>query len=401
MNILILANKPPYPAKDGSSLATLNMTLGLAKSGNNVKILAITTQKHHSTPEDIPAEIKSLIDFYFISIDTRISLFKGLSNLLFSRRPYNIERFIDKKFRRKLNEIICQTKFDIIQIEGLYLFPYIENIKKLTTTPIVYRSHNVEHEIWARISKNEKNWFKARYFSLLSKRILKMETTIVGQVDALVSISSRDNKWFVSNGFEKPSITIPMGYSVPEVNDASTGLTNNDVCYLGSLDWIPNQEGLFWFIKEVWPKVQKQYPHLRFHVAGRNTPSAIIEKLDKEPSIVFHGEVDSAQTYLNSYSILAVPILSGSGMRVKIVEGMMLGKAIITTTIGLEGISAKNHEQVLIADDPSDFAKSIIELVQQPDLKTSIVQKARIFARANFENTTLTQELVGFYKKLI
>jgi glycosyltransferase involved in cell wall biosynthesis len=401
MNILILTNKPPYPAKDGSSLATLNMALGLAKAGNSVKILAITTQKHQCSIEDIPVELQFLIDFHLVKINTRISIFKGLVNLFFSNLPYNIERFIDKRFGLKLEEILNQNKFDLVQIEGLYLYPYIETIQRLTNAPIIYRSHNIEHEIWARISKNEKNWFKAGYFSLLSKRILNLEKNIVSKVNALVSISNRDNNWFETYSFTKPSITIPMGYSVSLDDNFKAGLANNDICYLGSLDWIPNQEGLNWFINEVWPIVQLKSPYLKFHVAGRNTPNSIIDKLNKVPNVVFHGEVDSAQIYLNNFSILVVPILSGSGMRVKIVEGMMLGKAVVTTTIGIEGIKAENREHAIIADSPSDFAKSIIELTQLPGLKERIVEKARIFALANFENATLTNELVDFYKKLI
>jgi len=178
-------------------------------------------------------------------------------------------------------------------------------------------------------------------------------------------------------------------------------MTNNDICYLGSLDWIPNQEGLTWFLKDIWTKVCEKYPNLKFHVAGRNTPVLFAERISKESNVIFHGEVDSAEEYLKKYSILVVPILSGSGMRVKIVEGMMLGKAIITTTIGLEGIEAVDREHILIADNPSDFVKAIVELIQQPKLKASIAEKACTFAMSHFNNLALTKQLEGFYKQLI
>jgi glycosyltransferase involved in cell wall biosynthesis len=400
MNILILANKPPYPAKDGSSLATLTMAIGLAKSDNRVTILAISTPKHSCTIEQIPVELKWLIDLNLVNINTKINPFKGIYNLIFSRLPYNIERFIDKSYTLKLIEIIKANRFDIIQIEGLCLIPYLNAIKKITDTPIVYRSHNIEHEIWSRISINEKSWFKSRYFKLLSKRIFKMEVEIPAQVNALVAISKRDEEWFRSNGFRKPAISIPSGY----INSISTkigGLSNNNICYLGSLDWKPNQEGLKWFLLEVWPKVLKTFPNLTFHVAGRNTPDSIIEMLKNEKGVVFHGEVESSQEYLNNYSILAVPILSGSGMRVKIVEGMMLGKAIVTSTIGIEGIDAVNGEIVIIADSPDDFANALIGLVNQPNQKSSIAEKARIFAKDHFDNSRLTEKLESFYKQLI
>lgn len=399
MNILILANKPPYPPKDGSSLATLNMAMGLANSGNKITLVAITTPKHFCSIEQIPTNIKELIDFNLVFINTRINPIKGILNLLFSNKPYNIERFISKDFSHKVAEIINQNKFDIIQIEGLYLSPYIRLIKEITKTPVVYRSHNIEHEIWLRISKNEKNWLRAKYYLLLSKRIRKMETEISDQVDALVAISKRDEHWLKLNGFYKDSISIPLGYVNPE-SKGITGLENDNLCFLGSLDWIPNQEGLNWFLDEVWPKIKKELPSISFHIAGRNTPVLIKEKLKKDEKIRFHGEVESSMSYLNNYSILVVPILSGSGMRVKIVEGMMLGKVIVTTTIGIEGIDITNHEHAIIADTPGDFSKAIVELIRQPAYKVRIAEKARTFAMSHFNNSMLTKELEEFYKKL-
>ncbi len=400
MNILILANKPPYPAKDGSSLATLCLTEGLAKSGNRTTILAISTPKHPCRIEQIPIELRQLIDFNLVDINTKISLHKGVINFFFSNKPYNIERFIDSSYVRKLTQIIKANSFDIIQIEGLYLAPYINTIKELTSVPIVYRSHNIEHEIWHRLAINEKNWLKSQYYALLSKRIRKMETDITRQVNAIAAITKRDEQWFIDNGFIKPSITIPMGYSIPNSSEISNS-SNNELCFLGSLDWKPNQEGLIWFIDKVWPSIHKEYPTLTFHVAGRNAPATIKSKLKKEIGIFFHGEVEGSQNFLSTYSILVAPILSGSGMRVKIVEGMMNGNVVVTTSMGIEGIDAINHEHAIIIDTPSDFAQEIIELIRQPKYRASIAEKARIFAMEHFDNSKLTKELDIFYKQLI
>lgn len=400
MNILILTNKPPYPARDGSSLATLCMAEGLAKSGNKISILAISTPKHQCTIDQIPFEIKDIIDFYLVDINTQINPIKGIINLFFSKLPYNIERFINARYTKRLTEIIKANHFDVIQIEGLYLAPYLKAVRNLTNAPIVYRSHNIEHEIWFRLFQNERNWLKSHYYSLLSKRILILEKSIPQQVEALVAISKRDEEWFINNGFKKPSVTIPMGLTIQNPFNI-TGLSNSEPCFLGSLDWIPNQEGLLWFIDEVWPKILMVHPDLIFHVAGRNAPESIIERLKKENRIIFHGEVDDSQKFLFDYSILIVPILSGSGMRVKIVEGMMLGKVVVTTTMGIEGIDALNHEQAIIVDTPNDFAKAITELIRQPTLKSSIAEKARNFAMAHFDNAKLTRELELFYKQLV
>ncbi|MHC1702278.1 MAG: glycosyltransferase family 4 protein [Tenuifilaceae bacterium] len=400
MNILILTNKPPYPPKDGSSLATLNIIEGLSKTGINVTVLAMTTHKHKCRIDQIPEILRSSADFSLISINTKINIFRAIINLVLSKLPYNIERFIDKNYLRKLVEILKSKQFELIQLEGLYLTPYSKTIRQTSKAQIVYRSHNIENEIWKRVSANEHNILKSWYFSVLSKRIKRMEMDLSKHVDALVAITKRDELWFLANGFDKPSVTVPSGYSPAEA-PSKNSLRSNDICFLGSLDWIPNQEGLIWFLNHVWPKIIDSYPETRFHIAGRNAPEILAQKIIKRPNVVFHGEVDNAQQYLNDFSILAVPILSGSGMRVKIAEGMMLGKAIVTTSIGIEGIDAKNDEQLIIADSSEDFANAIIELIKNPELRFSLMEKAHIFANTQFDNSELTAVLVDFYKKIV
>lgn len=400
MKILILTNKPPYPPKDGSSLATLNMAKGLAERGNSITVLAISTHKHHCEPHQIPIELKQVISFNLVEVKTTLNPIRGLINLFFSKKPYNTERFEDYNYKLKIKEFLTNNRFDIIQLEGLYLIPYINTIRELCPTSIVYRAHNVEHEIWNRLSINEKNWFKSRYYAILAKRIHRMEVDVQHRVDALVAIAKRDEQWFQSKGFNKPSITIPMGYA-HDRDTKFTKLSINEPCFLGSLDWRPNQEGLLWFVDMVWPMVLKEFPNLNLHIAGRNASSTLIDKLKKESNIIIHGEVENSQDYLSKYSILIVPVLSGSGMRVKIVEGMMFGNVVVSTSIGIEGIDAINHEHVIIADKPIDFANEVIGLVHNPSYQNSIAEKAHIFAEEHFNGVTLTEKLESFYKQII
>lgn len=400
MKVLILANKPPYPTKDGSSLATLNMAAGLAEQGADVTILAISTQKHSSTIEQIPLELKDKIKFYLVDINTKINLFKGVKNLLFSNLPYNIERFINSNYSNKIIELINSTHFDIIQLEGLYLLPYISKIKELTKTPIVYRSHNLEHEIWQRLSHNEKDWLKAKYFKILSKRLLKLEEKINNSVSAIVTISKKEEDWFNQHDNAKPSIYIPAGFRAPS-QGISTNKEQNKLCFIGSLDWIPNQEGLRWFIDLTWPLVMAKNPKLELHIAGRNASKSFASYLNKQKGIIFHGEIDDSKQFLNQYGIMIVPLLSGSGMRVKIIEAMFLHLAIVTTPVGCEGIDVTSEKNIIIANTSDEFAKGVVVLSQSHEMIDRISNNAFTFADENFNIARLTEKLIGFYKNLI
>ena len=160
MKILQLCNKFPYPPKDGGAIAILNLTKGFRCNGHQVKILAMNTKKHYINPEEVIKALKNIAEFDYVNINTDINAIKAAINLFFSGLPYNAERFITKEFNDKLTKILSEDNFDIVQLEGVYLTPYIKTIRKCSDARIALRTHNIEHDIWARIVHNTNNILK-------------------------------------------------------------------------------------------------------------------------------------------------------------------------------------------------------------------------------------------------
>lgn len=400
MKILSIANKLPYPPNDGGAIGFLNPLLGLAGAGNEVWLLTFNTSKHYYPLNQVPDEIKSkitIIDYY---INTAISPYKAFINLFFSKWPYNIERFINPGFSEKLSEIIQQQHFDIIQVEGLYMAPYIPVIRKYSKALLVYRSHNIEHEIWNRLVSNEKNLLKKIYLKILAKRIGRFETSIINTYDALVPVTDRDADIFKSMGNTQPChVTLP-GWELSAGRIFENPAYLNSVFHLGALDWFPNQEGILWFIKEVWPKVLAIKPDAVFRVAGRHAPEWLIRQM-KQKKVEYIGEVENSARFMLDNNIMVVPLLSGSGIRIKCIEGMSLGRPVVTTRIGIEGIPAINGVHLLIADSPDEFARCIINLLDNPALGIQIGKNAFNFAAQNFDLKVLSARLTDFYQRLI
>ncbi len=398
MRILQICNKLPYPPKDGGAIAILNLTKGLRLNGHHVKILAMNTSKHYINPEEVLNVMQDIAEFEYVNINTDINYISAVLNLLFSRLPYNAERFITKEFSNKLAEILKEGKFDVVQLEGLYLTPYIKTIRKYSDAKIALRTHNIEHEIWDRIVYNTNNIIKRIYFQILAKRIKKLEIESLDRYDLLVPITQRDADILNNLGNHKPYHVCPSGLDIK--NDT---INNKDTHYpslffLGSLDWIPNQEGLLWFLKNVWIKINNENPEIKFFIAGRNAPKKLTERILKYNNIVFKGEVEDAIEFMKDKSVMIVPLLSGSGMRVKIIEGMALGKAIITTAIGAEGIDIKHRENILIADTADDFKKEIENLLDNISFFAKIGENAKAFVIAKMDNRKITAALSEFYK---
>ncbi len=399
MKILQLTNKIPYPPKDGGAIATLNLSKGLADLGHEVTILTMNTHKHYFDINKIPKSITDQISFHDVILNTEIKIKDGVYNLLFSKMPYNAERFISERYRIKLIELLKSKKFDIVQLEGLYLTPYIKDIRKHSNSLISFRAHNIEHEIWERIALQKKSILKRRYCKLISKRIKRLKKRIINEYDVLIPITQRDADKFNELGNKKPLHVVPFGIDSVKFIPKPETTTFPSLFHIGTLDWIPNQEGVLWFLKNVWPEILKLHPNLTFNIAGRNAPKWMETQFKNYENVNYLGEIDDAIKFINENAIMIVPLFSGSGMRVKIIEGMALGKAIITTPIGIEGIPATNNVNVIIQNNTIDFIEKIDNLIKNKQLFDDISKNAIKFVKENFDNRKISKDLAYFYYK--
>ncbi len=398
MKILQLTNKVPCPPKDGGAIATLNLSLGLAAIGHQVRMLAMNTPKHYYDVGQIPAHIADKVRIEAVYIDTTIRPAAMFFNLLFSSLPYNATRFFSDSYAKKLEEVLSEEGFDIIQLEGLYLAHYIPLIRKHSRAKIALRAHNIEHEIWQRAAKQEKWLPRKMYFQILAKRILRYKKKVLNTYDLLIPITGRDSERFSNIGNRRPMHVSPAGYQIADSKPEPEKIVFPSLGCIGTLDWFPNQEGLIWFVDHVWPEIHKKHPDLPFRIAGRNAPAWLEAYLGSKP-VSYLGEIEDAEIFIKETAIMIVPLFSGSGMRVKIIEGMALGKTIVTTSIGAEGIPVKHMENCVVEDTAEGFINRIDQLIGEPHLFKSIGSNASHFIHKHFDNLKICVSLSAFYKK--
>lgn len=396
MKILQICHKPPFPAKDGGCLAMSNISRGLIDAGHELKILTVETHKHPFEPEKISDELLTKSSMQAVLVDTKLNLIDAFSNLVTSD-SYNISRFFTPDFDIALIRILQKEKFDIIHLESLFMTPYIATIRRYTKGRIVLRSHNLEYVIWERLAKSTRSKAKKAYLALLAKQLKKYEVNVMNQVDGIAAITNEDAEKYNKLGNQKPMITIPFGLNLDDYKIDQSDLEFPTLFHLGSMDWKPNLEGVEWFLKKVWPTIHKSFPHLTLYLAGRNMPQSF-EKL-QHPKIKVVGEVESARKFMNSKAIMLVPLLSAGGMRVKIIEGMALGKPIISTKIGAEGIDYNPGENIMIANTPGEFKKAIGHLLNKTEFDKTGTNARRLIEQ-EYDNTLITKKLVTFYKML-
>ncbi|MFZ1702860.1 MAG: glycosyltransferase family 4 protein [Saprospiraceae bacterium] len=397
MKILQLCKKFPFPLKDGESIAVTYLSNALYEQGCEITLLSMNTTKHFTDLSSLPPDFNHYKAIYVTPLDNKVRAFDAFKNL-FSNDSYHVSRFISKDFEDKLIELLKNEKYDVVQLETLYLAPYIDIIKKHSKALVTMRAHNVEFEIWERIASNTTFLPKKWYLKYLTEKLKKFELGRLNDYDYLIAVSERDLKKFKNLGYKNGAMASPIGLNLGNYVNLKPAKTFNSMCFIGALDWMPNLEGLEWFLDKAWPMISMRFPNIEFHIAGRNTPSHLKDFHQK--NIMIHGEVDNAIDFINQHSIMIVPLFSGSGMRVKILEGMALGKIVITTTLGKEGIEAIHGEHLLIADNPAAFVEAIEFAQSNPEMMSAISKNAIQFVEDFYDHNNNAQLLLTKYKEL-
>lgn len=398
MNILLVCNKSPWPPRDGGSSASLSMAKALCANGAKVSILAMNTTKHPVIKESIPESLASKMDFHFVNMDTRTKALPALLDFFTPGIPYIAKRFLSEDFRNALLKLTHNQRFDIIQFEGLYAFQYLQYLEKPGNFKIAYRPHNAEFEIWQGLACNSRNIFNKIYYHRLSRKIKKLEKKQINHYDCLVPISETDLHTFHALGNTKPFLLAPYGIFSEDIPHPAQPVTSN-LFFIGALDWLPNREGIKWFVKEVWPALRKKFPALTFRIAGRNMPEKFRDVLNK-PGIFYDGEVEDAGRFMRENGIMVVPLFSGSGMRVKIIDAMAHHRPVIATPAAAKGIPVSHSENILIAGNSGEFISAIEKMLSDDAFRKKIADSAGLFALTNFNNFDMAVHLINFYKKL-
>jgi glycosyltransferase involved in cell wall biosynthesis len=395
MKVLQLCYKPPYPPVDGGTLAMNSVTQGLLENGQSVKVLSVCSDKHPVRSEALEPEYLDATGFESVYIDLSIHPLAAATALLCGE-SYNVNRFISKDFESKLVGILDSGTFDIVHVESIFLTPYLPAIRRHSQAHIVLRAHNVEHRIWRQMAEGTHNPLKRWYLKKLALALRQYELEHINDYDGIACITANDSETLRQLGCRKPMTDIPFGINVNPIDNVDP--EPNTLFHIGSMDWMPNCEGVRWFLEKVWPLIHEELPQMKLFLAGRKMPDDLMALRSNGVTVV--GEVPDAAYFIASKQINIVPLLAGSGIRVKIIEAMSLGKTVITTTVGAAGIDYVDGRDLLLADTPEQFAAQVRRCAENPELCRQIGDNARSLILEKYGNEAITKRLIDFYNKI-
>jgi hypothetical protein len=393
MKFLQICQKPPLPLTDGGCIAFHALTTGLMHAGHGVKVFTLFTDKHDFLPENMPEEFVQKTDIEGVYVDTNMNFVDVYCNFM-TRDPYNLSRFFSVDVDIRLTRLLQKEKYDCIILESIFTTPYLPTIRRNVNTKVILRSHNIEHQIWNKLAVGEKNFFKRIYLSYLSKKLYKAEIEAWRSVDGIACISY-DDLQFTKALSQKPSYLLPVAMAIQEPMKMRG--QELKVYHIGSMDWLPNIEAITSFIENTLPSILKEFPNFEFHIAGRKMPPSLHDK--KIPGVVSWGEVDSAEAFARKFQIMIVPLQSGSGIRIKILEAFAMGMAVISTEQGIRGIDVDDRKEFYLAETSEEWVAAI-QALQDPNERKRIGNNAQQFMQASYSNSKIIQPLVQFIKSL-
>lgn len=367
------------------------MIRGYQEAGCEVHVLAMNTTRHYVSREKVEHLYPEIAGFHCVEVDNTISKARILKNLLLSREPEHLKRFISKAFAVRLSELIESIKPDFVQLESPFLASYIPQLRKQTKAIIAYRMHNVEAQIWQRLADTTPG-MKRWYLQNLAQRMSNFERQLWADVDLLIPITGADARMVKAAGINTPVHVAGIGFDLGAISQKRPLTKPYKLYHIGAMDWQPNVEAMRWFLSAVWPEIHASLPQLNFHFAGRAMPKELFGPLPE--GAYCEGEVESAEDFTADKDILIVPLKSGGGIRVKVLEALAQGKLVISTEVGIQGIDVLPKMHFLKANSVMEIVDALQWTVVHPRLAQCVAEDGQSFVRKHYNATEILASLV-------
>ena len=395
--IIIITNRVPYPLNDGGNMATNAMIYGYKQNGWDVLLLSMNTSRHKISDKVLEEIYQDIHCFKTVDVNNDIKLLPTLANYLFSNQPNHVDRFKSATFEHELKVALVEFRPSVVQIESIYLTQYLETIKENAGVATVLRLHNVEYQIWDRLANSANGLFKTKYLKDLTSRIASYERNAWQEYDLLLPITETDKEMAGHDVEKAHMLTVPYGiYSETIIKSSGEDWVGY---HIGAMDWLPNKEGVEWFLTDVFPEIRRNIPAFEFYFAGRNMPASI--EGDGQNGVYNCNEVESADEFISDKKILIVPLKSGGGIRVKILEAMAAGKIVVSTDVGMQGIDAIPDTHYLKANTPADFLSAISWLLSNKKEADGISVAAQKLIADKYDQVKIAQNLSKKLETLI
>ncbi|HER24651.1 MAG TPA: glycosyltransferase [Candidatus Atribacteria bacterium] len=392
MKILQITSRLPYPPIDGGSIEIYNNIKYLALRGHDITLISLVNKRKKVS------ELKKYCELITIKKNTG-NHFLGYFLNIFIDTPYTISKYHSNKVKKEIRELLKKDNFDIIILNQLHTAYYGNFIKKEYNLPIVLREQNTENIIMKRFYKNQNNIFIKFYAYLQYKKLYKYESKICEIFDRCFMITKIDEKTIKDMNSNVKTNVVPAGVDISYFYPLKFKEEEFSLVSVASMNWLPNVEAIEWFCKEVQPLIKKEIQKVKLYIVGINPPNNI--KSLANNNVIVTGFVEDVRKYLAKGQVFIVPLKTGSGMRIKILNALAMGKAIVSTSIGCEGIDVVDGKNIYIADNKEEFAEKVVFLLNNKDERDRIGKEGLKLVKEKYQWEKIAEDIETEFKKII
>ena len=398
MKVLWVNSNFMHPTTKGGQIRTLEM-LKYLHQWHEIHYVALENPDLPEGPRRAHEYSTKSYPFPFKALDKRSPKFAlQLIAGAFSSVPLAMSRYDPPGMKVFLKDLLDKGKFDAVVADHLAPMCYMPN----RPTTVLFQ-HNVEYVIWRRHAQHATNPIKKAYFQRQADRMFEFEKRACQEVAHVVACGKVDQDLMIEQFGIKHVSEVLTGVNLdyfkkPQPVVAPPVTKGHDFAFVGSMDWLPNQQGVLWFVNEILPLIRKRRPQATFAVVGRTPPSSITA-LGKDPGITITGTVPDVRPYFWESAASVVPLLVGGGTRLKIYEAMAASSPVVSTTVGAEGLVYEHPNNIRIADSPQAFADECLYLVEHPENLANVAKAARELVTAHFSWEVAARQFDEVLKK--
>lgn len=386
MNIIIITSEPPYPCNSGGRIYTWERIKILKEKKNNIYIYSI---------DDFEKDEKHILEFC-----ESIKFYKRnksiLKNILNIHKPYTAYSRLSKNMKSDIENDINNYNIDLIILDMPQLFL---NLPKNVNVPIILTQHNIEYKTFFNISKSSKNIFKKIAFLFEGIKFKHFENSIYKKnyINTCTFISEKDKVFFEKNNYKIKCELIPLGYNFNEKNIKK--LKKNRIVFTGKMDYQPNIDAVIWFVNNVFTLIEKEINEVEFYIVGKN-PTRDVLKLAKK-NVIVTGMVDDVNKYIDESALIVIPLLSGGGVKIKLLEALGRGNIVVTTKKGTEGTKFQNKKHVLIENNSELFANKCIDVLKNRENYVDLVKNSKKIIEEEYSWNSIAEKYNNILNNLV
>lgn len=394
MKILIVTTKSPYPLFEGRALRTYNL-IKQAALHHEIHLLSFV-----QTPEDLEGiehmrSICKVVEYEKLYFDgAKTQILKDAICELFSRAPLPVVKYRTAGMRAKMRKLMQTHQYDLVHLDMLHLADYMD---LCGNTPVALIEHNVEHVILDRRADNETRPLHRAYLRYQAAKLKSYEGRACQRAQHVVAVSELDAQQLRDLGPGARVTSVPNGVDTEYFRTSQTPRKPTSLVFVGGFTWFPNLDAITYFCEDILPKLLKAIPNIQLTVIGKQPDTPVAQEIAKHPNVKLAGLVEDIRPDVDAAAAYIVPLRIGGGTRLKILDALSMSKAIISTSVGCEGLDVEDGKTIVIADTPDAFAQAIVKVLAEPVWADTIGQQGRQLVESRYDWAAVAKTLMAVY----